>query len=63
MVTPVTPTGPRTWPVLLTQLITGTDLDADDTAWAMDQVMTGAATPAQVAAFVVALRGKGETSA
>lgn len=58
-----TTAGARTWPVLLTQLITGTDLDADDTAWAMDQVMTGAATPAQVAAFVVALRGKGETAA
>jgi anthranilate phosphoribosyltransferase len=49
--------------VLLTQLITGADLDADDTAWAMGQVMTGAATPAQVAGFVVALRSKGETSA
>ena len=59
----VTTAGVRTWPVLLTQLIDGTDLDADDTAWAMNQVMTGAATPAQVAAFVVALRGKGETSA
>ena len=63
MVTTATTAGARTWPVLLTQLITGTDLDVDDTAWAMDQVMTGAATPAQVAAFVVALRGKGETSA
>ncbi|MGH3837532.1 MAG: anthranilate phosphoribosyltransferase [Pseudonocardiaceae bacterium] len=51
------------WPALLTQLIAGTDLDADDTAWAMDQVMTGAATPAQMAAFVVALRVKGETPA
>jgi anthranilate phosphoribosyltransferase len=59
----VTTAGARTWPVLLTQLLDGTDLDADDTAWAMNQVMTGAATPAQVAAFVVALRGKGETSA
>jgi anthranilate phosphoribosyltransferase len=63
MVTTVTTAGARTWPVLLTQLITGTDLDADDTTWAMDQVMSGAATPAQVAAFVVALRSKGETSA
>ncbi len=63
MVTAATTAGARTWPALLTQLIAGTDLDADDTAWAMDQVMTGTATPAQVAAFMVALRGKGETSA
>ncbi|HKR52690.1 MAG TPA: anthranilate phosphoribosyltransferase, partial [Pseudonocardiaceae bacterium] len=59
----VTTAGARSWPVLLTQLIAGTDLDADDTAWAMDQVMSGAATSAQVAAFVVALRIKGETPA
>ncbi|MGH3774409.1 MAG: anthranilate phosphoribosyltransferase [Pseudonocardiaceae bacterium] len=59
----VTTPDARNWPVLLTQLIAGTDLDADDTAWAMDQVMTGAATPAQMAAFVVALRVKGETPA
>lgn len=59
----VTTPDARSWPVLLTQLISGTDLDADDTGWAMDQVMTGAATPAQMAAFVVALRVKGETPA
>ena len=55
--------GPHSWPLLLSRLISGTDLDAEDTAWAMDQVMSGAATPAQVAAFVVALRIKGETPA
>lgn len=59
----VTTAHARSWPALLTQLIVGTDLDADDTAWAMDQVMSGAATPAQVAAFLVALRVKGETPA
>lgn len=53
----------RSWPALLTRLIAGTDLGAEDTAWAMDQVMSGAATPAQVAGFVVALRAKGETAA
>ncbi|MGH4022355.1 MAG: anthranilate phosphoribosyltransferase [Pseudonocardiaceae bacterium] len=52
---------PRSWPALLTRLIARTDLGAEDTAWAMDQVMSGEATPAQVAAFVVALRAKGET--
>ncbi|HEY6423158.1 MAG TPA: anthranilate phosphoribosyltransferase [Pseudonocardiaceae bacterium] len=53
----------HSWPALLTQLIAGADLDGGDTAWAMNQVMSGAATPAQLAAFVVALRVKGETPA
>ena len=52
----------RSWPALLASLIAGRDVTAGDTAWAMDQVMSGAATPAQVAAFVVALRAKGETA-
>ncbi|MGM1063313.1 anthranilate phosphoribosyltransferase [Saccharothrix sp. Mg75] len=51
----------RTWPLLLNQLIDRVDLGEADTAWAMDQVMTGAATPAQIAGFLVALRAKGET--
>jgi anthranilate phosphoribosyltransferase len=51
----------RTWPLLLNQLVDKVDLSADDTGWAMDQVMTGSATSAQIAAFVVALRSKGET--
>lgn len=53
--------GDRTWPRLLNQLIDRIDLSEDDTAWAMDQIMSGAATPAQFAAFAVALRAKGET--
>ena len=39
----------RTWPLLLNQLVDRVDLSQDDTAWAMDQVMSGAATPAQIA--------------
>jgi anthranilate phosphoribosyltransferase len=50
-----------TWPALLAGLLSGAHLHADDTAWAMGQVMTGQATPAQIAAFVIALRAKGET--
>ena len=37
------------------------DLDADATAWAMGQILSGSATDAQLAGFVVALRAKGET--
>jgi anthranilate phosphoribosyltransferase len=50
-----------TWPGLLTRLVRREDLSTDDTRWAMRQVMTGEATPAQVAGFVVALRAKGES--
>jgi anthranilate phosphoribosyltransferase len=55
-----TAAGP-TWPALLTALLGGADLASDDTAWAMDEVMAGNSTPAQLAAFAVLLRAKGET--
>ncbi|MDQ0379873.1 anthranilate phosphoribosyltransferase [Amycolatopsis thermophila] len=55
--------GTQNWPTLFNQLIAGTDLSAEDTAWAMDQVMSGEATSAQVGGFLVALRAKGETPA
>ena len=51
----------RTWPGVLTALLRGEDLSADDTAWAMDRIMSGEATDAQIAGFAVALRAKGET--
>ena len=51
-----------TWPDLLGALIAGDDLTAAQTGWAMDQVMTGEATSAQIAGFAVALRAKGETA-
>ncbi|WP_222193476.1 anthranilate phosphoribosyltransferase [Modestobacter italicus] len=50
-----------TWSGLLNRLVRGEDLAAAETRWAMRQVMTGEATPAQVAGFVVALRAKGES--
>ena len=55
-----TAAGPS-WPALLTALTAGADLTADDTAWAMDEIMAGDASPAQIAAFAVLLRAKGET--
>lgn len=53
----------RSWPQLIADLLAGHDLAAADTAWAMEQVMTERATPAQLAGFLVALRAKGETVA
>ncbi len=52
-----------TWPGLLGRLIARQDLAAAETAWAMREIMAGAATPAQVAGFAVALRAKGEAPA
>jgi anthranilate phosphoribosyltransferase len=51
----------RDWPAILTVLLRGDALAAADTAWAMDEIMAGAATAAQLAAFAVLLRAKGET--
>ncbi|MEV7418940.1 anthranilate phosphoribosyltransferase [Streptomyces sp. NPDC089919] len=51
----------RSWPSVLDALLTGRDLTADDTAWAMDRIMRGEASDAQIAGFAVALRAKGET--
>ena len=53
----------RTWPGLLATVLRGEHLDADDTAWAMAEVMAGEATPVQVAGLMVGLRAKGETPA
>ena len=51
------------WPPLLTRLLEGEDLSTEEAAGAMEHVMSGESTPVQVAAFVVALRAKGETAA
>src|SRR3954466_16407127 len=55
--------GAPTWPNLLSALLRGEELSGQDTAWAMGEIMTGSATPVQVAGFAVALRAKGETPA
>jgi anthranilate phosphoribosyltransferase len=51
------------WPALIGALVRGDPLTADETAWAMNEIMEGAATPSQIAGFGVALRMKGETVA
>ncbi|MCS4276977.1 anthranilate phosphoribosyltransferase [Mycetocola sp. BIGb0189] len=50
-----------TWPSLFTSLLSGENLSVAEATWAMQQIMSGAATPAQIGAFLVALRSKGET--
>ncbi|MFQ6100885.1 MAG: bifunctional anthranilate synthase component II/anthranilate phosphoribosyltransferase [Anaerolineae bacterium] len=44
------------------QLLEGQSLPVDQAEAVMDEIMTGAATPAQIAGFLVALRTKGETA-
>jgi anthranilate phosphoribosyltransferase len=51
-----------TWPAVLGPLVAGSDLDAEQTAWAMGEILSGEATDAQIAGFAVALRAKGETT-
>ncbi len=53
----------HTWPEVLSSLVGRTDLTSEQTAWAMGEILTGAATPVQVAGFAVSLRSKGETVA
>ena len=49
------------WPDVFSTLLAREDLDAATTTWAFDQVMSGSATPSQLAGFLIALRAKGET--
>lgn len=51
----------NTWPRLISALINGKDLTSDNTSWAMTTIMSGEASPAQIAGFLVALSAKGET--
>ncbi len=49
----------RSWPGVISAAMSGAD--PDDVEWAMDQILEDRATPAQLAAFVTALRVRGET--
>jgi anthranilate phosphoribosyltransferase len=50
------------WPTILGRLLAQENLSTDDAAEVMQVIVSGKATPAQVAAFAVALRAKGETA-
>lgn len=50
-----------TWPSVISALMAREDLTISQSTWAMQEIVQGRATEAQIAAFVVALRAKGET--
>jgi anthranilate phosphoribosyltransferase len=50
------------WPALLTHLLDRNHLTAEQARVAMSTILAGDATPAQLIAFVVALRAKGESA-
>ncbi|MCU1597939.1 MAG: trpD [Glaciihabitans sp.] len=54
-------TSEHTWPTVLSHLVEGSDLSISESTWAMQAVMAGEATPAQLGGLLVALRIKGET--
>ncbi|MGZ4474090.1 MAG: anthranilate phosphoribosyltransferase [Nocardioides sp.] len=51
-----------TWPDVLGSLVARADLSSEQAAWAMGEILAGAASDSQIAGFAVALRAKGETS-
>ncbi len=51
----------QSWPATIAQLLAGEDLSISDATWAMNKVMDGEVSEAQLAGFLVALRAKGET--
>ncbi|OKH62281.1 anthranilate phosphoribosyltransferase [Mycolicibacterium goodii] len=55
--------GGPSWPRILGRLTTGQNLPNGHAAWAMDQIMTGAATPAQISGFAVSMKMKRPTAA
>ncbi len=49
------------WPSVLRPLLAGDDLTSTQAGAALAEILEGAASPAQIAAFIVGLRCKGET--
>ena len=52
---------PQNWPDLLMALMHQQDLEGDQAAWAMDQIMSGKTPDVTMAAFLAAHHTKGET--
>ena len=50
------------WSTVITRVLSGEELDAATIATAVEVILQGDASPAQIAGFLVALRGRGETS-
>ncbi len=50
-----------TWPQTISTLLDGEDLSVSHATWAMNDIVSGEVTDAQLAGFLVALRAKGET--
>lgn len=53
----------ESWPAILGSLLAGENLTRESSSWAMREIMSGNATQAQLGAFMLALRSKGETVA
>jgi anthranilate phosphoribosyltransferase len=53
--------GTFTWSQVIADLMAGRDLSDPEAIWALREVMSGSASPAQIAGFLVALRCKGVT--
>ena len=51
----------RSWPTVLAQLLAGENLTRESSSWALREIMSGEASEAQIGAFMIALRAKGET--
>jgi len=51
------------WPDLFATLTARRDLSVEQTSWAMSEIMSGAASTAKVAAFLIGLKTKGESVA
>ncbi|MDO5635205.1 MAG: anthranilate phosphoribosyltransferase [Micrococcus sp.] len=60
-VTPRASAENHSWPDILRRLTLAEDLDDASAAWAMEELMSGAASEGQVGAFLIALAAKGVT--
>ena len=63
LVTSATTAAVVSWPALIERLLAGEELSAADTSAALTAVMSGGTSPTHLAAFLVALRAKGESTA